>query len=207
MTTMKIQFCYLFTFGMLAFGCAQNRTNIELSAIIDSLYVVDQKVQTDIVDAMKKGVFAEKATELFRIEKETFKRHIPILKKLVEENGYPTSQLVGKERSGKFFFLVQHADTDLEFQEKMMEHIEKEVSTGNVNGRDFAYLTDRIRLAKNESQLYGTQLEYDKGGNAKPRNLFDPKNCDKRRKKYGLEPLEDYLTSATKQYKEMNTKN
>lgn len=204
---MKTHICFLVLIGINVFGYTQNNAKAELSTIIDSLYAVDQKVQTDIIDAMKNGVSSEKATKLFETEKETFRRHIPILKKLVQENGYPTWELVGKESSGRFFFLVQHADADLAFQEKMMEHIEKEVSTGNVSGRDFAYLTDRIRIAKNEPQLYGTQLEYDTEGNAKPRNLYEPENCNQRRKEYDLEPLEDYLEWATEQYKEMNVQN
>ncbi len=204
---MKTAISSLFTSVLLTFGCAHNNINKKLSSTIDSLYVVDQKVQTDIIDAMNNGSGPSKIKNLVEVQSNTFLRHIPILEKIVDKNGYPTAELVGKESSGKFFFLVQHSDADVDFQESMMKYIEKEVLTGSVKGRDFAYLTDRIRLASNEPQLYGTQLEYDSKGNARPRNLYDRRNCDKRRKKYGLEPLEDYLTWATEQHREMNVKN
>ena len=57
-----------------------------------------------------------------------------------------------------------------------------------------------------KKQLYGTQLSFDGKGNLfdstnkiiVPEDLVDPENVDKRRKKMGLEPLEQYYETALK---------
>ena len=97
-----------------------------ISTIIDSLYTVDQKIQLDLTQAAKNGE-NDKMKELFSKEKEIFERHIPILKDIYNQIGYPTIELVGKENSSKFFTLVQHSDTDLNFQEEMLKEITREV--------------------------------------------------------------------------------
>ena len=55
-----------------------------------------------------------------------------------------------------------------------------------------AYLTDRVRLAARESQVYGTQVEK-VDGRWRPRSLVDPDWVDERRAAVGLDPLASYL--------------
>jgi hypothetical protein len=197
------------TFLLLCLVCgevnwAQNLQKPALAKLIDSLYVIDQQVQTDIMEANKNGASPEKMQELFAFQFETFKKHIPIVKKIVAENGYPTIELVGKESSNHFFLLVQHADADLEFQGQMLKFIKEEVKKSNVQGSNFAYLTDRVLLGQGKSQLFGSQLEYNQQGNALARNLAKPKTVNKRRSKYGMESLEAYLQKASDFHKQMN---
>ena len=121
--------------------------------------------------------------KLFSEEKDIFKRLIPILKDIYNQIGYPTIELVGKENSSKFFTLVQHSDSDVKFQEKMLNEITKELKKGNVRGKDYAFLTDRVQLAQENPQIYGTQLDYNTDiGQAFPKNLIDSVNVNKRRK-------------------------
>jgi hypothetical protein len=122
----------------------------------------------------------------------------------VAENGYPTIKMVGKESSNHFFYLVQHADADLEFQAQMLGFLKKEVKKGNVKGSDFAYLTDRVLLGQGKPQLFGSQLEYNSQGNALSRNLTKPQKVNQRRHKYGMETLEAYLKRASDFHKQMN---
>ena len=175
-----------------------------LIQLIDSLYNVDQKTMTDIVEGSQKNVSPEKMKELFGKQNETIKRHIPIEKYIIEKYGYPTINKVGKESSHHFFTLVQHADADVNFQEKILKYIKKEVAQKHVTGTDFAFLSDRVRLAKGQSQLYGSQVNYDDAGNAASKNLYKPKTVDKRRQKFGLEPLNNYLKMMTEVHKSMN---
>ncbi len=167
------------------------------STLIDSLYIIDQKVQNELSDAIQNGK-NEKTDELLSQQKITFNRHIPILKKIYNKIGYPTVDRVGKESSSKFFTLVQHSDSDVKFQEKMLTELTKELEKGNVSGKGFAYLTDRVKIAQKKPQVYGTQLEYNTNiGQAFPKNLIDSLNVNKRRKKLGLEPIEEYLNRAS----------
>lgn len=158
--------------------------------MIDSLHVIDQQVQKDIIAAADNK---EKKAELIAKEKAIFKAHIPLLKKIVNEIGYPTIEKVGKETSHKFFLMVQHSDAEPEFQYKMLQIISKEVEKGNVAARDYAYLTDRVMLALNKPQVYGTQVTFTKNGRAIPRQLSDSLNVNQRRKKMKLGSIEEYL--------------
>lgn len=189
---------------MLTIGCTENDvtdTNAglatKLSDQIDSLYTIDQSVQRKLSKAIQNG---EKVNidQLLREEDAIFKRHIPLLKGIYRQIGYPTIQLVGEESSKHFFTMVQHSDADVPFQEEMLHLIEAEVKKGNVNGRDFAFLTDRVLIAKKKPQLYGTQLDYNTEiAQAYPKELLNAEDVNDRRMILGLEPIEEYLNKAS----------
>ncbi|PKH49895.1 hypothetical protein CXF68_03895 [Tenacibaculum sp. Bg11-29] len=179
-------------------------TNKEISILIDSLYKVDQRIQLQMMDASKNGE-REKVKKLELEETEIFKRHIPILKKIYNKVGYPTIVVVGEEISNKFFMLVQHSDFDVNFQEKMLKKIFEEVKKGNVSIKNFAYLTDRVQLAQEKSQIYGTQVKFNTElGQIFPKNLIDSLNVNIRRKEVGLEPIEEYLNLLLKMHFQVN---
>jgi len=178
--------------------------NDELSALIDSLYIVDQKVQNEVVDAFQKGITGDSIKTLFANIPLVYKRHIPILKTIIKKNGYPTIKSVGKESSHNFFIMVQHSDSDVEFQSEMLVLIKAEVEKGNVSGKDFAFLTDRVLLAKGKQQRYGTQVEYEYNKRVFPKNLYKPEECNKRRAKLKMESLEDYLKFMLEEHKKQN---
>ncbi|GGL10845.1 DUF6624 domain-containing protein [Deinococcus radiotolerans] len=91
------------------------------------------------------------------------------------------------------WLLAQHADQALMVQACVLDLITQQRSTLR-EAQHFAYLTDRVRLGRGESQVYGTQVHY--GGvqnRASPIRLDDPTRVDQRRAAVGLEPLADYL--------------
>lgn len=176
----------------------------KMSALIDSLYAVDQKVQMEMAEAMQSGD-QEQTNAFLAQQMKTFKRHIPILKDIYNQIGYPTIERVGKESSDNFFTLVQHADADLKFQEEMLKTISKEVERGNVNGKNFAFLKDRVHLALGQPQVYGSQVKYNtETGQAYPKKLLDSIHVNKRRQAIGLVPIEAYLNKVSRIHFEMN---
>ena len=178
--------------------------NKNVSILIDSLYKVDQKIQLQMMKASKNGE-REKVEKLELEEMETFKRHIPILKKIYNKVGYPTIAKIGEERTNKFFTLVQHSDFDVKFQEKMLKNISEEVKKGNISGKNFAFLTDRVQLAQEKPQVYGTQVKFNTElGQIFPKNLIDSLNVNRRRKEVGLETIEEYLNLVLKMHFQMN---
>lgn len=103
--------------------------------------------------------------------------------------------------------MIQHADSDLEFQEKMLKIIKEEAKNGNVDADDFAHLMDRVQLAKQKPQVYGTRLDYNTdSGQAFPEKLIDSVNVNERRENLGLESIEEYLNKSTKLHFQMNKK-
>ena len=177
----------------IALCAAQTPQNVELANEINRFYEIDQSVQTDIISAFQKGVSKEKIDELFKVQTDTFKKHIPALKKIVRKHGFPSFELVGREASDNFFTMVQHSDSDIEFQKSFLKKAKTFVKKKQFNARNFAYLTDRVNLNSGKPQIYGTQVTYDAGGQAIPKNLKDAKNVNQKRASVGLEPIEDYL--------------
>jgi hypothetical protein len=180
--------------------------NQKLKIFIDSLLTVDQVVQYNIVEASQRNVSSDSLKILFEIKEKTFARHIPILKAIFKNNGYPTFEKVGKESSNNFFILVQHADADVKFQEQMLPLIKMQVDKKQVKGSNYAYLYDRVQINNGKQQLYGTQLDYDNEGNAFSKNLKDKETVNARRSEFGMTPLEDYLAKATALHKKQNEK-
>jgi len=206
---MKNKLIPILAIAFLLFSCKKNTaqkvdSNKKLSMLIDSLYIVDQKVQNDVVEAFQNGITGDSIKTLFANIPLVYKRHLPILKRIVKNNGYPTVKLVGTDSSHNFFMMVQHCDADVEFQSNTLKLISKEVKSGNIKGSDFAFLADRVLLAKGKQQLYGTQVEYEYNKKTFPKNLYKPEECDKRRAKLKMEPLEDYLKTVIELHKKQN---
>ncbi len=176
----------------------------ELKSLIDSLYQADQQVQLDFIAAFQRGVSMDSILIYERLKNETFKRHIPVVKNIIATYGYPSIEKVGKESAANFFPLIQHADSDIKFQSEMLPIIKEQVDKGLINGADYAYLYDRIKVNSGKKQLYGTQLTYNEQNIAIPKPLKLKKGVNKRRAEFGMESLEDYLNNATELHKKMN---
>ena len=184
-----------------------NPKNAKLKALIDSLYKVDQKCQTDAVEAYQRSGSIDSFKVYEIIEHKTFVRHIPILKTIVSKYGYPSFEKVGEESSSYFFTLIQHSDADIEFQSKMLKILRKQVANKQVKGSDYAMLYDRVQINNGKEQLYGTQVDYDAAGNVFPKNLKDKENVNKRRMEFGMNTLEEYLQMMTELHKKQNQHN
>lgn len=78
------------------------------------------------------------------------------LKVIVERHGWPGRRLVGDEGSEHAWLLAQHADHDPVFQRRCLDMLGDAVARGDASPITLAYLTDRVRLASGQCQLYGT---------------------------------------------------
>jgi len=124
-------------------------------------------------------------------------KNIADLKKLISESGFATISNVGKRASYNVWLLVQHADKDLLFMKDYLKQMLK--NKDDIDPRNIAYLYDRVCVRTSKKQRYGTQLVLnEKLMKQVPYPIFDIKNVDKRRKEYGLEPLESYLGRVAK---------
>jgi hypothetical protein len=183
-----------------------NPNDPQLKLLIDSLYIIDQQVQQNAIEAYQRSGSMDTFMIYETIEHQTFERHIPIINKIYTEYGYPTNEKVGNETSSAFFTLVQHADKDILFQNKMLPIIKKLVDSKQIEGRDYAFPYDRVQINSGKEQLYGTQLDYDNNGNAIPKKLYDAKNVNKRRIAFNMETIEQYLLYTTEMHKQQNQK-
>ena len=113
------------------------------------------------------------------------------LKEVVAKHGWPGKSLAGEDGAAAAWLLVQHADADPAFQKHCLELMKPLLEKGEVNKRNYAYLTDRVLVSEKKPQIYGTQFN-SKDGELTPFPIEDEANVDKRRQAMGLEPLAEY---------------
>ena len=122
-------------------------------------------------------------------------RHRARMKEIVAANGWPGRKLVGEDGAKAAWLLVQHADRDRAFQKQCLALLEKVVKAGDANGKELAYLTDRVAVAEGRKQTYGTQFS-----GSDPDPTEDEENVDERRKAVGLPTMEEYRRQVQEMY-------
>lgn len=116
------------------------------------------------------------------------------LSTLLEQQGWPGYDRVGREGSQAVWLLAQHADHDRAFQERALAMLATAVEQGQASGAHLAYLTDRVRVAQGKRQVYGTQFQRI-NGRVHPRPIADADGVDARRMRYGLPTLAEYTAA------------
>jgi hypothetical protein len=124
--------------------------------------------------------------------------NLPWLRRLVAERGWPGRSLVGAQGAQAAWLLVQHADADPAFQHRCLDLLVEASGHGEASGTEVAYLMDRVLLAEDQPQEYGTQVT-GRDGRWVPRWLREPDTVDVRRAAVSLGPLADYLTAVADQ--------
>lgn len=129
--------------------------------------------------------------EAVELELEQERARSARLAAIVGEHGWPGRSLVGDDGANAAWLLVQHADRDVELQERCLELLARAVAEGEASRRNLAYLDDRVRVNRGREQVYGTQF-HGRGESFAPRPIEDPERLDERRVSAGLEPFAEY---------------
>ena len=159
-----------------------------------NMFVQDQavrgKVLTDLINKYAIDNSQISTTDKSTIDAANQKR----LKEIIQEAGFPTRKLVGKDAVQGAFFIIQHADGDKEWQQSQLKNIERAVKNGDLDGQRYAYLYDRIRVDSGEKQVYGTQFEKIDRAKKTVRlsAIEDAENLDNRRRQIGMMPIDMY---------------
>jgi hypothetical protein len=117
--------------------------------------------------------------------------NLPKLKHLINQDGFPTTAMVGIDGVQAAFLLTQHADDDPLFQAKILRIITPRLRTNEIDGNQYALLTDRVLVAQGKQQRYGTQFE-GHGDQMKPKPIQDEAHVDARRRALGLISIQNY---------------
>lgn len=115
------------------------------------------------------------------------------LAEIFDEHGWPGHALVGEDGSSAAWLVAQHADLDLELQERALDLLTDAVAADDASPGDLAYLTDRVAVARGEPQTYATQIRCDGKEPVAPTGILDEGAVEELRAEAGLESLEDYL--------------
>jgi hypothetical protein len=117
--------------------------------------------------------------------------NLPKLKHLINQDEFPTTAMVGIDGVQAAFLLTTHADDDPLFQAKILKIITPRLRTNEIDGNQFALLTDRVLVAQGKHQRYGTQFE-GRGDQLKPKPIQDEAHVDERRRALGLVSIKNY---------------
>jgi len=131
--------------------------------------------------------------------------HQAQVKEWYDTYGYLGFDQVGEEASSNFWIVIQHADNDLPFQQKMLEVMQEELKKNNVRPSEYALLEDRVNVALKKKQRFGTQVTYNDKGQAIPINgLVDSLNIETLRADYKLQSFKEYYNQMTEAHFFMN---
>jgi hypothetical protein len=168
-------------------------TNPALRDELLRLRETDQAGRRVLMDGSAPEAKRQKIMEEMR---ETDARNRARLKEIIAQHGFPTVSMVGEDAAGAAFLILQHADAEPEFQQRMLPVVEQLATKGEASKTSVAYLTDRVRNAQNQPQWYATQYtgvpQPDGTIRFNPPVVEDPANLDKRRRAMGLEPWSMY---------------
>lgn len=126
------------------------------------------------------------------------------LNRIIDVIGFPTAEKLGEEASNAAWLIIQHSIGQPDFMKKCAALMEIEVENGQVDKVNFAYLTDRVAVFEGNSQLYGTQFDWNENGEMSPVKIDNYEKVNERRKAIGLNSLEDQIQVIRERIKTEN---
>jgi hypothetical protein len=167
--------------------------NQPLVAILDTIYIEDQKYRSQINDINKKyGWKSKEMNALWDIISEKDSINLIRVKQILDQYGWLGADVVSDQGNSTLFLVIQHSDQAT--QEKYLPMMREAVKNGKAKGSSLALLEDRVALGQWKRQIYGSQISRDPETQEyyiSP--LEDPDNVDKRRSEVGLGPLSEYV--------------
>lgn len=119
-------------------------------------------------------------------------KHYPELVRIDEKYGWPAVSVVGKKAASAYWLLVQHQDTHLAFQQRVLKVMQRASNAGEASKTDYAYLYDRVLTNEGKLQHWGTQTTC-KNGKPVVDPVDDAAGLAQRRSELQLMPLDEYL--------------
>lgn len=122
------------------------------------------------------------------------------LKRIVGERGFPHARDVGRDGVAAAWLLLQHADSDPAFQQRMLAELSGRKGDDAIEPEQIALLTDRVLRAQGMPQRYGTQFSGNPGEPLAMQPVEDPAGLDARRARMHLMPAATYACMLQHRY-------
>ena len=197
--------------SFIALSCRSGKiSDAERKTILDELdyiYTIDQKYAGIPFPELKEKYGEEKMWDVFlKMRDSVDLENQNKIKKLYSKYGYLGYDKIG-EKETQFWISIQHADNDVPFQKEMLKVLKKEIRKKNADRSHYAMLEDRIAVNQKKKQRFGSQVTYNKIGQAIPKyGLTDSTRVDKWRAQYNLPSFRKYYNDMTIMHFEMNKK-
>lgn len=111
------------------------------------------------------------------------------LEEIISDFGFPTLRRVGEEAAEAAWLVVMHSVGNPPFMRNVLALLKGSQYEGEIEPRQLAYLEDRIRVLSGQTQIYGTQFDWDENGVLSPAPLAYPEQVDELRRSIGLPSL------------------
>jgi VWFA-related protein len=161
----------------------------------DELRKLAAKTETLLYTGVEKDLSSEAFNQ--RVS-EARSRNNARLCRILNEFGWPSSGLVGKDGVAAVFYLIRNS-RQLDLQAALLPVVIAAVKQGEGEKRQVADLVDRMRVDSGMKQLFGTQVRVANGFLVLT-PIEDEAHVDDRRKQFGMSPLAEHLRILERQY-------
>lgn len=163
------------------------------------MFKADQQVRRSFVESgMKQGSPQQKAVI------DTDARHVARIRTIVDQYGFPSPAMVGRNGSAIMLLLADHIEDDDALMGRVLELSRPLVDKGLLSHALYATVIDRHLVLRHKPQIYGTQADI-KDGHSVPLAMVDPAHLEARRAAMGMEPEADYLKENDEAYQADST--
>ncbi len=160
----------------------------------DSLITVLKKLEKQVY---KYSDSLELAEKIFGKKSEQYKNYVSLnnanglkiqndLDKIISQYGYPSKALVGSDNSIPFSIISY---SDIGYRARHYNLIIDAANKGELEWRDVVFFVDKIKVAKKQPQVYGTQYKII-DNKEKYYPIEDKENLNERRKKINLNEMD-----------------
>ena len=126
------------------------------------------------------------------------------LERIIETDGWPVISLVGKEGADAAWLILQHSISRPEFMKRCVPVFESAVKENEASVRHLSCLKDGIRYFSRKPQIYGNYFDWNEDGKFVPWIIEDAGNVDDRRKKVGLNTLDERIREMEEDVRKNN---
>jgi len=176
-------------------GKAISQDYTSLKKKLTDIYQLDQKYRIVLDSLVRKVGLQWDHAEIQKIIPEAAMQDSLNLSRILfilDSCGWIGVKQIGATANQALFVVIQNADNSILI--KYFPLLAKSYELNETPGKYYALMLDRILTDRGQKQLFGTQMQMEKKeGKFIPFPIEDEAGVNQRRKKVGLEPLEDYL--------------
>lgn len=161
-----------------------------LSVVLEQILVKDQKVRFELDSLFKINADTTEISKQVDLMKAISQKHVEIVGNILDTYGWPPKHSLTKRADAALFLTIQHAE--LPVQKKYLKTIKRAVKKGDISKENYTIFKDRYQFNSNDYQIFGTQITAGEQGNRFYYPILKEKTVNKRRKKGGLDSIEQF---------------
>lgn len=166
--------------------------NHELRERLVTIAERDQYYRVQMSEQAKEhGWGAPVIKEMYSLQRQLDSLNYLQIDTIIARHGYPGRSMVGPQGSTAFLVIQRAPLTE---QLKHLSTLQAAADQGELLWSDLAILIDKIKMAQDEPQVYGTQVIRSADGLPEFYTIADPEMLDERRRTAHLMPMAQYAS-------------